>query len=201
MSYTDKNAEDRMKEKVLELLPKDGEVIGSDVILQRFTNVGQSKFMKFMGTGLNSYLTAVKGYVTSIHGGRCPKFPNGTETVFMKDVKTCLLRLASMKLETRTLFGQAAVDCHMKWAIMKVKKTPITYDDVRMLNQHAYSLSAPSLLLLRKWNDSIMDPREAAVATAASSSSSSSCLPPAQPGSKRKGPDAVVEMVSKLFKK
>lgn len=56
-------------------------------VLQKLQNLGNTRLMKFVGSGQAAAFTSVKCFVMSMKSGRCPKFPVGEESGFVKEVK------------------------------------------------------------------------------------------------------------------
>lgn len=201
MSFVGATAEARMKAKIMDQLPTEGEKLTIDVVRQRVMVLSGSALVKFMGTGLGAMVTTVQGFLSSLHSGRCPKFPGGAETDFMKAVKEALARLCVFKDKENFVFGKDALE--LLWAKVEAK-TKRTVTDLRPLNQFSWLLTDSRKVELRMWDDGVMDPKEVALACAQNASgvghSAASSLP-AKAAKRKRGPVEVTDLVSKMFKK
>eukprot|EP00972_Heterocapsa_arctica_P028012 4120611-Heterocapsa_arctica.AAC.1 len=81
-------AEKRLMLATLACLQSTGDQIPSiDIFLQKLNNLGEKQIIKFCGAGQAACFSMVRGFLLAMQSGRCPKFPSGADTDFVRKVK------------------------------------------------------------------------------------------------------------------
>ena len=191
-----------MEKKIVSILPGDQQKNKklSDVS-NDMGKLVRSPLTKFMGTSLGVMVSTVHGFLQTMQKGRCPKFPGGTETEFMSSVKRGLALLCNAKCSATNdvKYGAEAAEILYTNVSTKVAKGPLKDCELNPLSMHAWLLPADKVKQLQLWNNAVMGPEEALVATASSSSSGPKGKQGA--GRKRAAPSDVEPTVGKVFKR
>ena len=147
--------------------------------------------------------------MNSTVAGKCPKFPVGQETPFIKAVKIALVRTARFdptewKSDGNALTGMD--DITTIFGALEKKAgtaTKPTNADLKKLNRYAWNLAAEQQKKLRLWSDRVMEPKEATAAMSSSvgsgAAASSSDAPVKE--KKRGAENDVNDLVVNMFKK
>ena len=187
-------AESRLRDEVLSLLPKAGNVKTLQGVRASLDALSKSKLVEFCGVGLQGTFRSVQAIIQACIENRPPAFDGSNLSGFMALVVDrvslfCMCDSDAPEVECSKLFGKPAAEQLYKVLLGKeVKKTAITIEDMRPLVPYSWLVPGKCVDDLRKWSAAAA--RLDLVAGEAAAASSSSSKPGGKAGRKRSTPDS-----------